>query len=115
MLQQQQPNRDQREHEHYRMNLSSTAGQHIKANVRNESPEYALGDREGKGDEDYSQKRGQALLDFSEIDLVDALEHRRADENQNRRRRVSGNHARKRREKETRQKAERREDGGQTR
>src|ERR1044071_9973694 len=111
MPQQQQPNRDQRKHEHYRMNLSSTAGQHVKANVRNESPEYALGDRERKGDEDYSQKRGQALLDFSEIDLVDALEHRRADENQNRRRRVSGNHTCKRCKKKARQETERREDG----
>ena len=79
------------------MNIFATADNQIKANVRNEAPEYALGNREGKGDEDYSQKRRQAFLDFSEIDLVDALEHRRANEDQNRRRGVSGNHARKRR------------------
>jgi hypothetical protein len=56
MLQRQQPDRDQGEDKHYGMNLSPTADNKIKANVRNESPEYSLGYREGQGDEDYSQK-----------------------------------------------------------
>ena len=75
MLQQEQSYRDQREYEHYRMNIFATSNNEIKANVRNEAPEYSLGNREGQGDEDYSQKRGQPLLNFREINLVDALEH----------------------------------------
>ena len=35
--------------------------------MRNEAPENSLGDREGQGDEDYSQKTGQALFNFPEI------------------------------------------------
>ena len=46
--------------------------------MRNETPEYSLGDGEGKGNEDYSQKRRQALFNFPKIDLIDASEHRRA-------------------------------------
>src|SRR6185503_20119402 len=57
VLEQQQAHRDEREHEHYRMNIFATANNQIKANVRNEAPEYSLGNREGQGDEDYSQKR----------------------------------------------------------
>src|SRR5881275_3160752 len=79
--------------------------------MRNETPEYALGDREGKGNEDYSQKRRQSLFNFSKIDLTDASKHRRPDQNQNRRGCVSRNHARQRREKETRQKTESSEHG----
>ena len=108
MLQQQQPDRDQREHEHHRMNIFATANNQIKANVRNEAPEYSLGDREGQGDEDYSQKRRQTLFNFPKIDLVDTLEHRRAHQNQNRRGCVNRNHSGERRQKEARQKAERR-------
>ena len=48
--------------------------------MRNETPEYSLGDGEGKGNEDYSQKRRQALFNFPKIDLIDASEHRRADQ-----------------------------------
>ena len=70
MLQQEQSDRDQREYVHYRMNLFATANNQIKANVRNEAPEYSLGDREGQGDEDYSQKRRQTLLNFPKIDLA---------------------------------------------
>src|ERR1043166_5870873 len=88
------------------MNLFATADYQIKANVRNETPEYALGDREGKGDEDYSQKRWQTFLNFSEIDLVDAAKHRRAHEQERRRGRVERHHPRERRKKEPRQKAE---------
>ena len=86
MFQQQQPDRDYSERVHYGMNLFATADNKIKANVRNESPEYSLGDREGQGDEDYSQKRRQTLFNFPEIDLAHAPEHRRADQQQNRRR-----------------------------
>src|SRR6185503_2752098 len=106
MLQQQQPDRDEREHVHHRMNLFAATDNEIKANVRNEAPEYSLGDREGQGDEDYSQKRRQTLLDFPKIDLVYTLEHRRAHENQNGRRRINRYHSRERRQKEARQKAE---------
>ena len=69
MLQQQQPDRDQGEDVHHGMNFFATADNKIKANVRNESPEYSLGDREGQGDEDYSQKSRQTLFNFPEIDL----------------------------------------------
>jgi hypothetical protein len=82
MFQQQQPNRDQREDEHYGVNLFSTTNNQIKANMRNETPEYSLGYREGQGDEDYSQKSRQPFLNFPKIDAVDAPEHRRADQNQ---------------------------------
>src|ERR1041384_5952633 len=107
MLQHEQSYRDKREYEHYRMNIFATANNEIKANVRNEAPEYSLGNREGQGDEDYSQKRGQTLLNFSKIDVADALEHRRSDQNQNRRSRINRNHAGEWREKEARQKAKR--------
>ena len=70
------------------MNLFATANHQIKANVRNEAPENSLGDREGQGDEDYSQKTGQALFNFPEINLADAFEHRRAHEQQDRRGRI---------------------------
>src|SRR5678815_4242994 len=109
MLQQQQSDRDEREHVHHRMNLFTTANNQIKADVRNEAPEYSLGNREGQGDEDYSQKRRQTLLDFPKINVVDALEHRRAHQNQNRSSCVDRNHSRERREEEARQKAKRRE------
>ena len=75
MLQQEQTYRDQRECEHYRMNIFATANNEIKANMRNEAPEYSLGYREGQGDEDYSQKSRKTLLNFPEIDVADALEH----------------------------------------
>src|ERR1041385_5737547 len=107
MLQHQQPDRDERERVHHRMNLFAAADSQIKTNMRNEAPEYSLGDRKGQGDEDYSQKRGQTLLNFPKIDVVDALEHRRAHENQNRRSRINRNHAGEWREKEARQKAKR--------
>src|ERR1044071_302847 len=107
MLQQQQPDRDEREHVHYRMNLFAAANNQIKANGRNEAPEYSLGNREGQGDEDYSQKRRQALFYFPKIDVVDALEHRRADQNQNRSSCVDGNHPGEWGQKEAGQKAKR--------
>ena len=107
MLQQQQSDRDQREHVHYGMNLSATPDHQIKANVRNEAPEYALGDRKGKGDEDYSQKRGQPLFNFPKINLINAPEHRRAHQHEHRRSRVNRNHPGERRQKETRQKTKR--------
>src|SRR5215217_3864072 len=107
MLQQQQPNRDQREHVHHGMNFFTTANYQIKANVRNEAPEYSLGDREGQGDEDYSQKRGQTLFYFAEVDVVDALEHRRSNEHQNRGRSINRYHSRQRRQKEAREEAKR--------
>src|SRR5919205_3610572 len=110
MLEQQQSYRDQREREHHRVNLFATADHQIKANVRNEAPENSLGDGEGKGDEDYSQKRRESFLNFSEINLVNAAKHRRADEDQHRRGRVKRHHARERREKETRQKTKRGKD-----
>src|ERR1041384_4408943 len=100
MLQHEQSYRDQREYEHYRMNIFATANNQIKANVRNEAPEYSLGYREGQGDEDYSQKSRKALLNFAKIDVADALEHRRAHQNQNRRSCVDWNHPSERRQKE---------------
>src|ERR1700741_185344 len=108
MLQHEQADRDQREYEHDRMNLFATANNQIKANVRNEAPEYSLGNREGQGNEDYSQKSRQTFLYFPKIDVADALEHRRAYQNQNRRSRVHGHHSGERRQKEARQEAERR-------
>src|SRR6185295_19581610 len=105
MLQRQQPDRDQREHIHYWMNISATADNKIKAHVRNEAPEYSLGYREGQGDEDYSQKRGQTLLYFPKIDVVDALEQRLAHQNQNRSGRINRNHSGEWRQKEAGQKA----------
>ena len=115
MLQQEQTYRDQCEYEHYRMNIFATANNEIKANVRNEAPEYSLGNREGQGDEDYSQKRGQTLFNSSEIDSADALEHRHANENQHRRGRIRRHHPRERRQKEARQKAECRKHGSHAR
>jgi len=109
MLQQEQSYRDQREYEHYRMNIFATSNNQIKANVRNEAPEYSLGNRKGQGDEDYSQKSRKTLFNFPEIDVADALEHRRAHQNQDRRSCVDWNHSGQRRQKETRQKAKRRE------
>src|SRR5215213_2810244 len=109
MLQHQQADGDEREYEHYGMNLSSTADNQIKANMRNEAPEYSLGYREGKGDEDYSQKCRKTLFNFPEIDVVDASEHCRAHQNQNRRCRIHRNHAREGRQKEAWQETERRE------
>src|SRR5262245_63073226 len=106
MLQQQQPDRDQREHVHYRMNFLATANNQIKANMRNEAPEYSLGDREGQGDEDYSQKRWQTLLNFPEINLAHALEHRCTNQNQHGRSRVNRNHSGERRKKEAGQETE---------
>src|SRR5262249_34739202 len=108
MLQQEQAHRDEREPEHYRMNLSATADNEIKANVRNEAPEYSLGNREGQGDEDYSQKCRETLLNFPKIDVADALKHRRAHQNHTRRGGVDWNHAGEWRQKEPGQKAERR-------
>ena len=81
MLQQEQTYRDQREYEHYRMNIFATANNEIKANMRYEAPEYSLGYREGQGDEDYSQKSRKTLLHFLKIDVADALEHRCAHQN----------------------------------
>src|ERR1044072_1805661 len=114
MLQQQQPDRDEREHVHHRMNLFATANNEIKANVRNEAPEDSLGDREGQGGEGYSEKRRYALLGFTKIDVVHALEHRRAHEYQNRRRCINWNHAGEWRQKEARQKAKRRKHSSHT-
>src|SRR5215218_4134376 len=93
------------------MNLFPAADNEIKTYVRDEAPEYSLGYGKCQGDEDYSQKRRQTLLDFAEINLADAFEHRGADENQHRRRRIRWNHARQGRQKEARQKAERRKNG----
>ena len=115
MLQHEQSYRDQREHEHYRMNIFATANNQIKANVRNEAPEYSLGNREGQGDEDYSQKSRQTLLNFPKIDVADALEHRRPHQDQNRRSCVEWNHPGEWRQKEARQKAQRRKNRGHTR
>src|ERR1044072_7103175 len=112
MFQQEQAYRHQREHEHHRMNIFATADNQIKANMRNEAPEYSLGNREGQGDEDYSQKRRKTLLNFTEIDVADTFEHRRTDQNQNRRSCVDWNHPGERREKEARQKTERRKHRG---
>src|SRR5215204_1510193 len=97
------------------MNFSSTADHQIKANVRNEAPEYSLGNREGQGDEDYSQKTRQALFNFPKINLVDTLEHRCADQHQHRRSRIERHHRGERRQKEARQKAKRGEDRKSTR
>src|SRR5687767_12523118 len=96
------------------MNISPTANHKIKANMRNEAPEYSLGNRKGQGDEDYSQKRRKTFFDFDEINLRNAFEHCGADEHQNRRGRVKRNHPGERRQKEARQKTERREDRGQS-
>src|ERR1044071_7892950 len=115
MLQYEQAHRDEREHVHYRMNLFATANNQIKANVRNEAPEYSLGDRKGQGDEDYSQKRGQTLLNFPKIDVADDLEHLCPNQNQNRRRCVDWNHACERRQKEAREEAKRCKYGGHSR
>src|SRR5690349_1867297 len=92
------------------MHVSSPAGHEIKANVRDEAPENYLGDRNGQGDEDYSEKRRQTLFDPAEVDLPDAFEHRHADEYQYGRSRIRRHHSRQRREKETRQKTKRGED-----
>src|SRR4051794_16616301 len=94
------------------MNLFATADNQIKANMRNEAPEYSLGYREGQGDEDYSQKRGQTLFNFPKIDVMDALKHRRPHQKKTRRRRIHGNHAGEWRKKEARQKAKRRKSRG---
>src|SRR5215203_3042299 len=96
------------------MNLFAATNNQIKANVRNEAPEYSLGNRKGQGDEDYSQKSRKTFLNFSEIDLVDTFEHRRADEKQHGRGRIRRNHARERRDKEARQKTECREHRSQS-
>src|SRR5262245_24192368 len=109
MLQHQQPDRDQREHKHYRMNFFAASDYQIKANVRNEAPEYSLGDREGKGDEDYSQKCRKTFFNFSKINLSDAAKHRCAHQNQHGSSRSQRDHTDERRQKETRQKAERSE------
>jgi hypothetical protein len=112
MLQHQQPNRDQREHIHYRMNLFATADNQIKANVRNEAPEYSLGDRKGQGDEDYSQKCRQTFLNFPKSIWLTLL-------NIDAPTRTStgavayAEPSRERREKEARQKAERGKHRGQ--
>src|SRR6185503_15507351 len=82
------------------------ADHQIKANMRNEAPEYSLGDREGQGDEDYSQKRRKTFLDFDEVDLRNAFEHRGADQHQYWRGCVRRHHARERGEKEAWEKAE---------
>src|ERR1044072_5473376 len=108
MFQQEQAHRDEGEHEHYRMNIFATANNEIKANMRNEAPEYSLGYREGQGDEDYSQKSRKTLLNFLEIDVSDAFEHRCAHQNQNRRGCVNWTHSGERRQKEARQETERR-------
>src|SRR6185295_15479344 len=76
MLQQQQPNRDQRERVHHRMNLFAAADNQIKANMRNEAPGYSLGYRKGQGDEDYSQKCRKPRFNFPKIYLAHAFEHR---------------------------------------
>src|SRR5687768_12785874 len=109
MLQHQQADGDEGEYEHYGMNFFPTANDEIKTNMRNESPEYSLGYREGKGDQDYSQKSRETLFNFREIDVVDASEHRRAYQNQDRRCRIHGNHARERSQKEAGQETEGRE------
>ena len=57
MLQQEQSDRDQREYEHYRMNIFATANKQIKAKVLNDAPYFSLVNRDGLGDEDYSKKR----------------------------------------------------------
>src|SRR5688500_20181544 len=78
------------------MNISPTANHKIKANMRNEAPEYSLGDRKGQGDEDYSQKRRKTFLDFDEVYGRYAFEHRSADQHQYRRGRKKGHHPRQR-------------------
>ncbi len=50
---------------------------------------------------------GKRFLNFRKRNFADAAKHRRADENQHRRRRICRNHSRERRQKETGQKTKR--------
>src|SRR5688572_12654634 len=104
MLEHQQPDGNQRQNVHDWMNISPTANHKIKANMRNEAPEYSLGDRKGQGDEDYSQKRRKTFLDFDEVYGRYAFEHRSADQHQYRRGRKKGHHPRQRGQEEAREK-----------
>ena len=98
-----------------RGDLAGSSGDGMQRRVQDESPENTLRDGKGERNQDQRRERRHRDLQAIERDARHRLEHRDADEDQHRGRRVGRNRAGDRRDEQARQEAERRDDRRQCR